>query len=122
MWTEAKVSDSLTSTSWASEDQGVLTLWSTSGELVQSDGLTTSIHNLGTGASGESESGNSGLWELKDTVVIGDGTNNDNGLVSGTLLLKSTVNSGHRHWWSVDLGKEQRLEHNLVEWSLSTTC
>ena len=97
------MSNSLSGVSWTSDEQSVLTLWSTGSQLIQSDSLTTSLQDLSTSTSSESQSSNGSLWELKDTVVIGDGTNNDNGLVSSTLLRQSTGDSGNRNWWSVDL-------------------
>jgi hypothetical protein len=121
VWTETEVSDSLSGVSWTSDEQSVLTQWGAGSQLVQSDSLTTSLDNLSTGTSGESQSGDCGLWELEDTVVIGDGTNNNNGLLSSTLLGQGTGDSRNRDWWSVDLRKEQGFENNLVEWSISTT-
>lgn len=121
MRTETKVSDSLSGVSWTSQDQSVLTLWSFDGQLVQSDGFTTSLDDLGSGTSSESQSSNGGLWEFKDSGVVSDGTDNDNDLVSSTLLLQSSRDSRDRNRWSVDLGQEQRLQNNLVEWSIGTT-
>lgn len=109
MRTETEVSDGLSGLSWTSQDQSVLTLWSFDGQLVQSDGFTTSLDDLGSGTSGESQSSDGGLWEFEDSGVVGDGTNNNNDLVSGTLLLQGSRNSGDGHRWSVDLGQEQRL-------------
>lgn len=119
--THTEVSDSFSGVSWTSQDQGVLTLWSLDSQLIQSDGFTTSLDDLSSGTGSESQSGDSGLWEVEDSGVISDGTNNDNSLVSSTLLLQSSGNSGDGNWRSVDLGQEQRLQDNLVEWSISTT-
>lgn len=120
--TSTEVSDGLSGVSWASNDQGVLTLWSSDGQLVQGDALTTSLQDGGSGAGGESQSGNGGLWELEDSVVVSDGTDNDNGLVGSALLVQSLADSGNGDRRSVDLGQEQRSQDNLVEWSISTTC
>lgn len=119
--TETEVSDGLSGVSWTSEEDGVLALWSSDSQLVQGDSLTTSLDDSSLGRGGESQSGNGGLWNLQQSDVIGDGTNNDNGLVSSTLLLQGVVDSGKRHWWSVDLRQEQRSQDNLVEWSVGTT-
>jgi hypothetical protein len=121
VWAETEVSDSLSGVSWTSDKQSVLTQWGAGSQLVQSDSLTTSLDNLSTGTSSKSQSSNGGLWELEDTVIIGDGTDNNNGLLSSTFLGQGTGDSRNRDWWSVDLRKEQRFENNLVEWSISTT-
>lgn len=122
MRTHTEVSDSFSGVSWTSDDQGVLTLWSSNSQLIQSDGFTTSLQDLSLGTSSESQSSNGGLWEFKDSGVIGNGTNNNDGLLSSTFLLQGSSDSGNRNWWSVDLGQEQRLQDDLVEWSISTTC
>lgn len=122
VWTHTEVSNGFSGVSWTSDDQSVLTLWSSNGQLVQSDTFTTSLQDLGSGASSESQSSNSGLWEFKNSGVISDGTNNDNSLAGGTFLLQSSRNSRDRDRWSVDLRQEQRLQDNLVEWSIGTTC
>ena len=121
VWTHTEVSNSFSGVSWTSQDQSVLTLWSSDSQLIQSDTFTTSLDNLGSGTSSESQSSNGGLWEVVDSGIIGNGTNNDNSLVSRTFLLQSSRNSRSRNRWSVDLRQEQSLQNNLVEWSISTT-
>lgn len=113
--THAEVSDSLSRVSRTSQDQSVLTLGGSSSKLIQSDGLTTSLQDLSLSTGSESESGNSSLGELKDSVVVSDSANNNNGLVSSTLLAKSSRNSRNRHRGSVNLGEEKLLENDLVE-------
>lgn len=120
MRTHTKVSDSLSGVSWASDDQSVLTLWSSGGQLVQGDGLTTSLEDGGLGAGSELQSSDSSLRELEKSGVVGDGTNNNNGLLGSTLLLESSSNSRDRHRWLVDLGKVQQLEDHLVEWGVGS--
>lgn len=119
--TETEVSDSLSGVSWTSDEDGVLALWSSDSQLVQGDSLTTSLDDSSLGRGSESQSGNGGLWNIQQSDVVGDGTNNNDSLVSGTLLLQGVVDSGKRHWRSVDLRQEQRSQHNLVEWSVGTT-
>lgn len=121
MRTETEVSDSLSGVSWASEDDGVLTLWSSDSQLVQGDSLTTSLDDSSLGRGGESQSGDGDLRDIQQSDVVGDGTNNNDSLVSSTLLLQGHVDSGKRHRRSVDLGQEQRSQDNLVEWSIGTT-
>lgn len=120
MGTETEVSDSLTVRSGTSDDQGVLTLGGSQSQLVQGDSLTTSLENGSLGTSSESQSGNSALGELQDSVVISDGTDDDNSLLGSTLLLEDACDSGNRDGGLVDLGKEQRSQDDLVEGSIST--
>lgn len=122
MRTEAEVSNGLSGVSWTSDKDGVLTLRSSQSQLVQGDSLTTSLQDSSLGTSGESQSSDSGLWSLQQSEVISNGTDNNDGLLSSTLLLQNLVDSGEGHWRSVDLGKEQRSQDDLVERRVSTTC
>lgn len=115
MRAHAEVSDSLSRVSGTSQDQSVLTLGSSSSKLVQSDGLTTSLQDLSLGTGGESKSSDSSLGELEDSVVISDSSDNNNSLVSSTLLVKSSRDSRNRHRRSVNLREEKLLENDLVE-------
>lgn len=119
--TEAEVSDGLSRLSGASENDGVLTLWSTTSKLVQGDGLTTGLEDTGLSRLGESQSGNGSLWNLGDTVVVSDSANNNNGLVGGTLVLDGSSDTGDRDWRTVDFGQEEGSENHLVEASIGTT-
>lgn len=121
MRTETEVSDSLSGVSWTSDEDGVLTLWSSQGQLVQGDSLTTSLDDSGLSTGSESQSGNSGLWGLQQSNVVSDGTDNNDGLLSSTLLLQHIVDSRDGNWRSVDLGQEQRSQDDLVESRVSTT-
>lgn len=121
MRTETEVLDGFSRVSWTSDNDGVLTLWSSHGQLVQGDGFTSILDDSGTGRGGESQSGDGGLGEVQQSDVVGNGTNNNQGLVGSSLLAQHTADSVKRHWRSVDLGKEQRLQDDLVEWSISTT-
>lgn len=118
--TEAEVSNSLSGVSGASDNDGVLALRSSQGQLVQGDSLTTSLDNSSLGTSSESQSGDGNLWNLQQSEVIGDSSDNNDGLLSGTLLSNNGVDLSKRHWRSVDLGQEQRLQDDLVEWGIST--
>lgn len=119
--TETKVSNGLSGVSWTSDKDGVLTLRSSQSQLVQGDSLTTSLQDSSLGTSSESQSGDSGLWGLQQSEVVGNGTNDNDGLLSSTLLLQNLVDSGKGNWRSVDLGKEQRSQDDLVERRVSTT-
>lgn len=121
MGTETKVSDGFSGSSGTSNNQGVLTLGGSEGQLVQSDSFTTSLDNSSLGTSSESEGSNGSLGDGQQSVVVSDSTNNDDGLVGGTFLRKSLGDLGDRHGGSVDLGQEQRSENNLVEGSVSSS-
>lgn len=115
MGAEAEVADGLAVGAGATEQKGVLAGGGAAGELVKSEDLTASLEDAGTGTLGEAEGSDGDLGGLEETVVVGDGANNDNGLALGTLLLKSTGDSRKRHGRAVDLGQEQGLENDLVE-------
>lgn len=119
MRTETEVTNSLSGVSGASEDGGVLTGRGSQCQLVQSDGLTTSLEDSSLGTGSESQSSNSDLGGVQQSDVIGNGTNNDDSLTLSTLL-DGSVDLGNRHWGSVDLGEEQRLENGLVELGVGT--
>lgn len=119
--TEAEVTNGLSGVSWTSEENSVLTLWCSQSQLIQSDGLTTSLDDSSSSRGSESQSSNGGLRNLQQSVVVGDGTNNDKSLLGVTLLGQGLGDLGKRHWRSVDLGQEQRSQDDLVEGSIRTT-
>ena len=67
MWTETEVSGGFSGVSGASDDQSVLTLWSSDSQLVQSDSFTTSLQDSCLGTGSESQSSDGSLWEVKDS-------------------------------------------------------
>lgn len=112
--TEAEVLESLTAVLRSTEDQSVASGRSTESELVQGDGLTTGGGNSGTGSGSESKSGDGGLGESQKSVVIGDGTDDDDGALLA-LLVDVGNNAGQRNGRAVDLGHEESSKDNLVE-------
>jgi len=52
-------------------------------ELIESDDFTTSGSNSLSSGLGDSESADSELGDLKESDVVGNGTNNDSGLTWG---------------------------------------
>ena len=78
--TETEVLDSLTGVLWTTEKEGVGTGWGAHGELVDCEALTTGLGDSGTGSSGEAKGGDGELWNFQKTVVVGHGTNKDDGL------------------------------------------
>ena len=114
VWAKTEVLDSLTGVLWSTEEEGVASGWGAESELIQGEDLTTGSQDAGTGSGGEAERSNAELWNSQETVVVGDGTDDNNGLVVG--LLRDVGNdSGERHWWSVDARHKQATEDDLVE-------
>jgi len=121
VWTHAKVSVGLSSLLWTSDENGISTGWVSGSQLVESDCLTTVLLDGVSGTGSESQSGDGSLRERVQSQVIGDSTDNDDSLLCGTGLLKSSGNLGNRNWLSVGLGQEQKSQDDLVEWCISTT-
>lgn len=116
--------DGLTGVLGSSEEEGVGAGWRPDGKLVEGQALTAGLYDPGAGGSGEAESCNRQLGDLEEAVVIGDGSDNDNGLVLVALagLLAggggNDARDGHRR--TVDAGHEQTAEHGLVERRVGT--
>ena len=114
--THAEVLDGLTSVPLATEQDGVGTSGRTERELVQGDGLTASLQDALLGGLGEAEGSNRELGDLKQTDIVGDGSNNNDGLGialrgAGGLL----EDAGERDRGAVDLGEEKTVEDRLDE-------
>jgi hypothetical protein len=78
--THAEMLDGLTSVLGTTEEEGVGTGGEAGRDLVDGKDLTASLLDAGTGGGSEAESSNGELGELEETVVVGDGANDDNGL------------------------------------------
>lgn len=123
---EAKVLDSLAGVLLATDEHSVAASGGTGSELVKSEALTASSLDAGTGSIGESQSGNRKLGQLENSVVVGDGANNNDGLGSlrgrsghTTLRLGQVDDARHRNGRLVDLGHVQAAEDGLVESAVS---
>lgn len=119
--TETEVLDGLTGVLWSTEEKSVASGWSTESKLVEGQALTTGGNNASTGSGGEAEGSNAELWDGQKTVVVGDGTDDDHGLVVG-LLRDVGCNAGEGDRWAVDARHKEAAENNLVEGRLSATC
>lgn len=115
---ETEMLEGLSGVLWSSEENGVASSWGSESQLIQGQSLTTGCENAGTGGSSEAESSNADLWDGKETVVIGDGTNDDNG--SLLLAVGLGCDSGDRNGRSVDAGHKKSAEDNLVEGGFSS--
>lgn len=117
VWAETEVLEGLAGL-WSTEEEGVASGWGTESKLVQGENLTTGSQDARAGGSGEAEGSDGELWDGQETVVVSDGSDNDNRLVVG-LLRDVGDNAGEGHWWPVDAGHEQAAEDDLVEGRLS---
>jgi hypothetical protein len=119
--TEAEVLDGLTGVLGTTEDQGVASGGSTESKLIQGDGLTTSGEEASTSGGGESQGSDGHLGALEQAVVIGDGADDDDSSLLA-LLVNVGNNSGQRDGRSVDLGRKQTSENDLVERRVGSAC
>lgn len=111
---EAEVLNSLSGVLWSSKEKGVASGRSSESQLIQSQDLTSSSDDAGTSRSGEAKSSDAEFGDSQETVVISDGTNDDDGLVVG-LLGGVRNNSGDGDRGSVDAGHKKAAENDLVE-------
>ncbi len=121
VWSETEVLDGLTSVLWASEKEGVASSWGTESQLVESQGLSSGSKDACTSGCRESESGNAELRNGQETVVICDGTDNDDGSLLA-LLIGVRNDSGDGNRGSVDAGHKKSAKNNLVEGGLGAAC
>lgn len=116
----AEVLDGFTSVLRSTEQESVGSSGGTESELVEGKDLTTGLLNTGAGGSGETKGGNGELGDSQHAVVVGDGSNNNNGL---SLLLLGYVGDDARQadGRSVCAGHEKASKDDLVEVGIGTT-
>lgn len=119
--TEAEVLDGLTGVLGSTEEEGVGTGGLLESELIESQGLAASGEDASAGSGGETEGRNGDGGDLEETVVIGDGTDNNDGLLL-VAVLDVVDNARDRHGRTVDAAHEQPAEDNLVESRVGTAC
>lgn len=73
MGTEAEVLDGLTGVLGTTEEDGVGASGEPGSDLIDGEGLTSSLLDAGTSRGSEAEGSDGELGELKETVVVGDG-------------------------------------------------
>lgn len=119
MWAEAEVLDSFTGVLWSTEENDVRAGWSTHGELIESETLTTRLQNASTCSGGEAKRADGHLWNLVQAVVVRDGRNNCTDLslipLRGVLVRACGNDLGERERRAVDLGGHQATAYCLVE-------
>lgn len=108
-----------------SEEKSVGTSWAPECQLVQGNSLTTGSLDPGTGSSGEPQSSNGDLRNGEEAVVVGNGTDNNDGplVVLGVFLVDVGVSHmtgdlAQRYRGAVDLGHEQSAQDHLVEFAV----
>lgn len=119
--TEAKVPDGLPGILGTTEQDSVGSLGRSEGKLVEQQSLTTGGLDPLLGSLGESEGSDGELGQRGQSVVIGDGTNNNDGLgclgaLGNTAAVLGEVDQTRdRDGGSVDLAHKQSAEDDLVE-------
>lgn len=116
-----EVSFSLSLLSGSLEEDGVLSLGVLEGELIEGDDFTSSGSNSLSSGLSDSESADSELWDFEESDVVGNGTNNNSGLVLSALGLHLSDESSEGKWRSVDSGHKESLEDDLVEGSIGSS-
>jgi len=116
---EAEVLDSLSGVLWTSQQQRVASSWGSQRQLIESQDFSSSSQDAGTCSCSESQSSNAELRNSQETVVICDGTNDDDCLVV-RLLGSVGDNSRNRDRGSVDARHEEATEDDLVEGRLGS--
>lgn len=121
--TEAEVLNGLTGVLWTTEEDDVGTGWGAEGELVEGEALATGLLDAGTCWCSEAKSADAELWDLEETVVVGDGSNNsaDLALVSSAAVLVGghSHDLGERDRWVVDARHAQSAPWSAIDLKLS---
>jgi hypothetical protein len=111
--THAEVLDGLASILGTTEQEGVASSGGTESQLIQSQALTTGSKDAGAGGGGETESGNGDLRDLEEAVVVGDGTNDNDGLAGLVALGDLGLDARKGHRGLVNAGHKQAAQDNL---------
>lgn len=124
----AEVLEGLTSVLGAAEQEGVASGRRTQSQLIQRQALAASSDNTSTGGGSESQGSDRDLGDLEETVVVGDGADNNDGLVglvaTGDLGLdarernRRAVNARHKQAAQDNLYRFQALEGHTVQVNL----
>jgi hypothetical protein len=115
--THTKVLNGLTRVLGTTDEDSVGTSRGTESQLIQGQDFTTSLQDTSLGGLGEVKSSNRELGEVKKTRIIGNGTNNDNGLTFLVVL----DNAGDSDGRTVDTRHKETLQDDLVEVGVGTT-
>ena len=97
----------------SSEENSVGSLGGSQSELVESDALTTSLDDSGSGGLGELESADGHLGDLEQTSIIRNGSDDDSSLSAEGLHVLDDLRERQRS--SVSSGGDQSLNDSLVK-------
>lgn len=111
--TKAEVLDGLTSVLGAAQQQSVGTSGLLEGQLVEGLGGATSGQDAGAGGGGEAQGSDVHLGDLEQAVVVGDGTDDDDGAL--VILGEVGVDARQGDGRAVHAGHEQTAQDDLVE-------
>lgn len=117
--THAEVADSLTGVLGTAQQQGVGTSGLLECQLVEGLDGTAGSEDASTGGGGETQSGDVHLGDLEQTDVIGDGADNDDGLLL-VAVLEVGLDAREGDGRAVDAGHKETAQDNLVEGSVGT--
>lgn len=121
---KTEVLDRLSSVLGSPNEKGVASSRRSQRKLVKSQSLASGCLDPGASGGRKPQSSNGELGDREKTVVISDGTNNDDGLVIvvGRVWVSTVLNdAGDRDRGPVNLGHEKTTENSLVEGTVGTT-
>jgi len=82
-------------------------------ELIESQALAAGLGDSGTGSLGEAESGDVDLWQIEDSLIIGDSGDDNNGSISLGSEVLDDLGEGERR--TVGSGGDESSEDGLGE-------
>jgi hypothetical protein len=126
MRAKAKMLDRLPGILRTPQKQSISTSRRLHRQLIDRHAFSPGLLDSRTSGSGEAEGSNVEFRDSKETIVICDGADYDDGLVGVGWLLRigtSCVDdAGERHWGPIDLGHEKAAEHDFVEVGVGAAC
>ena len=104
------------------DQEGILALGGTQSQLIESEHLTTSLHDASTSSLGDLEGGQGHLGNNLETLIVSDGSNNNhNGSGLAGVVSSLLGNSREGNGGTVGLAEAETLEDDLVEGGVSAT-
>ena len=111
----AKVLLGFTLASGTLDEDGPLSLGGLQGQLVKGHDLTTALDDASTSLLSDVKGAHLHFGDLKDSDIIGDGSNDNSDFVLATRLLHQTHQSVDGQRSSVGAAHKESLEDDLVE-------
>ena len=122
--TSTKVLVDLSCVLWSSEKNSVATLWCSESELVEGEALSTSSFDTLAGGAGESECSDAQLLlEVDESDIVGDGSNENNGVLGGVGLAVSnfSADSADADGSAVGSALIQTAQNNPVKFAVRSS-